>query len=567
MTLDGLLTFLTLVVGALTFMSPVARLRLRLALGLWVLWSAIGLFGALYFEFFDVVAPYCQTWFVKVCKPLEMEAAGAAGAVTPQRAAFLVVLGWLLLTGLGLVRSRVHGWSMKTLSRLQIRLVHERRFQWLIDLTEPNLVTMDRFAGRRGRMQRLHDWLTPKPWEMSPAMRAHAARKAAKRLGGDSTMDWPFLVDDRPVGGPTMRERFVLSWGPNLAKAVPSGATAEAAAGDVLRTLMTRREIIDVISRDRPAFGAKLLGLEEAVQTDFPDRFLQGMIERPGSALYEEVENSQNLIGCSYVLASDAWILHALLDDARVAERLHAYDPVSTRLLAMLNPVNEPVYVASLNKVWDHSFGETGIWRDPAFVTVRYLDLVVRAAACQGVADHMWVYYLADIAEALEAQYDDSATDIDPTDEWPIRSGQILYAIIDLLVDLVRIVDKLPEGSPHLSVESDRIDRGTVNIPKAAAVTLGDAMKAVISSDRIPERFKAYLLEIAIRWLRDRAPKNRPDWVRPTVIAAISRGGTMDGGDTYRAALGKVYEHVDRPWISELADFEMAIGYPTSKRS
>ena len=568
MTLDGLLTFLTLIVGALAFMSPVARLRIKLELWLWGLWSAIGLSLSLYLEFFQVLAPTCPVgrgWKVATCRWFELAAPGdsTATVMTSQQAAFLVVFVWLVLTGIGLKQPRVHGWSLPTLSRLVIRLVHEREFPQLIDLIEPNLERLDHYASRRSWLQRLHDALTPKPWQMSKAMKAHLLRKLAKRTGAETVKyPWPNEEDVEPAAKLMLREWFVLNWGGFLSRAVPSGSRAEAAAGDVLRTVLTRYEIVNFVACERPAFGARLLKLEQTISGEFSDKFLADMIARPDSALYQEVENSQNLLGCCYTLAPDAWILHALLDDAQVAYRLNAYDPVPRRLIAMLDPANDPGYAASLNAPWDHHFGETGLWRDPTFVTIRYLDLVVRAAACQGVADHMWVYYLDTIASALEVRYDADGPGIDPYAEWPIRSARMLYAIVDLLVDLIQVVRRLPEGSPHLVVEEERVDRGTASIPKAAAVTLGDVMKTVAMSERIPDRFKVYLLEVAIRWLRDRGFGQGPAWVRPTVIAAIAQGGTIDGGDAYRARLCELYEEVDRPWFRELADFETAIGYP-----
>lgn len=571
MTLDGLLTFLTLIVGALTFMSPVARLRIRLELGFWILWSALGLTLTIYLQFFQLLAPTCPSepgWLVATCRPFELAEPGKVEAttMTPQQAAFLVVLGWLLLTGLRLRRPRIHGWSLRTLSHLVVRLVHEREFAQLVDLIEPNLERLDHYASRRGLFQRLHDALEPRPWELSESMKAHLLRKASKRGSGDAeTHTWPISVKNAAVGKVTLRERFILRFGRVFSRMVPAGDSAEKAAGDVLRTMLTRHEIVDYIADERPAFGARLLTLEQAMRGDFPERFLSRMIERPGSALYQEVQNSQNLLGCCYTLAPDAWILHALLDDASVAFKLHAYDPVPNRLLAMLDPAIDPGYVTSLNTRWDYHFGDAGIWRDPTFTTIRYIDLVVRAAACQGVHDHMWVYYLDNIAAAIEKIYDEGATGVDPYAEWPTRAARMLYAIVDLLVDLIKLVHKLPAGSPHLIIEEKRIDRGTSSIPKAAAVTLGDVIKTVVKSERIPDRLKVYLLDVAIRWLRDWGKGQGPDWVRPTVIAAVANGGTIGAGDDYRAALCGLYEEVDRPWQRELADFEAAIGFPRTQ--
>jgi len=573
MTLDGLLTFLTLLVGALTFMTPVARLRLRLALLPWMLWSLMGLISVLYLEFFHVVGLTClrsSGWVDAACGVLEIKLPPNAGPsdITPAQVAFLVTLTWLALTGVGLVRPTVHGWSLHTLKRLVMRLVHERRYGEALELLEPNLPILDRFASRKRRIQRLYDTLTPKPWQMSDAMKAQVLRRAAARAkkDGQACEEDTAIALTAPggkgVGKPQWRERFAFRCGPWIARIVPSGAGREAAAGDILRMVLNRREVVEYIADQRPAFAGRLLPLSHHLSNDFSDDLLARLIERPGSALYEEVRDSQNLSGCSYYLQPDAWILRALLDDARIAQRLNAYDPVPRQVIAMLNPNNDRNYAASLNLPWDHSFAEQGVWRDPVFIAIRYLDLIVRAAACQAIEDHMWLYYVDDLAEAIEARYDDSGPEVDLDAEWPIRSSRMLYAIVDVLVDWIRIVEKLPPDSPHLVPENLLVDRGSANIPKSAAVTLGDVMKRVAISPRINERFKVYLLEVVLRRMRDWGPEMQGPWIREITVRAVAQGGTIDGGPDYRRMLCALYEQVDRPWYLELKDFEAAIGYP-----
>ena len=535
MTIDGFLTFMTLLIGALTFMPSVMRLRLRVAMHLWVIWTLIGAVAVLYFEFFHVLAQPCPSqirWLQASCPHLEMVLPGeqtSPTGITPQQAAFIVVLVWMGFALAGIMRARIHVRSMPSLARLIERLADSRQIPDLLDMLEPNLERIDACANRRLWHQRLYDAVSPKQWLMSYEMNAFVAG----------------ITGEAMLAKPPLWPRIKVCGRHCIKLLLPTGARMQGSAEDILRILLCRRDVLDHVVAYRPQFGAKLLRLRHHRVGDFVDRFLEALIAKPDSALYDEVEASQNLIHCGYLLAPDAAVLHAMLDDAEIASRLSVYRPILETVISSLNPVNGSAYGDSLNVPWEAAFAEHGRWRDPVYVTIRFYDIMVHAAACQGITSHMWVYYMHHLSRALVMQYDDTGPDVDRNAEWPIRSSHMLYSIVDALKEWIKLAAKLPSDSPHRAIDDLSIDRGTTNIPKASAVTLGDVMKAVIMSDKIDYRFQSYLFEVAIRWIGEWSATGDLGWVRAVTIAAIAKGGTVDGGNAYREALCELY----RGWI------------------
>ena len=138
MTLDGFLTFLTLAVAIYALLPPVAKLRLKLGFAIQIFIATLGLLLVLYIHFFDAIHQLCTVVLGSVCNRLPFP---ASDTVTPPRAAFLVVLIWILLA-LTIHRfARRGAGSLPTLSRLVDRLLYEQRFAEVIELVEttPNI--------------------------------------------------------------------------------------------------------------------------------------------------------------------------------------------------------------------------------------------------------------------------------------------------------------------------------------------------------------------------------------------------------------------------------------------
>ncbi|MCK9544121.1 MAG: hypothetical protein M0R03_19050 [Novosphingobium sp.] len=539
MTLDGFITFLTLLIGGYALISPVRRMQLRLAARGILPLSGFAIAGIIYFEFFSLLGVPCLFELKETCAWVELN---ENGPISPQQAAFLIVLGWLAILLWQISNHRLRDKDLPALARLAQQLADERRFAELLDIVQPSLDLIDESARRERPHQKRRDLL-------APSSRTLHLEQLLAQLSGDGEGETPSL-----------RQRWwskVKFW---FGSRLPNGAREELAAQDILHIILKQQEVIEHICQSRPRFGARLLGLRANSVNDFSDRFLEWMIEHPASALYEEIQGNQNLIGVAFEIPSKNSILSALFQDSDVAQQLDAYRPVAESALARLNPANDPGYCGSLNLPHDVHWNERGRWRDTTFVTIQFFDIMVRSATSQNVPWHMWLYYMPHFIKSLEGLYDDKGDGVNADAEWPTRAAALIYEIISTLREWIRLATRVDENSVHRTPENDRVDHENGNIPKSAAIALGMSMKTLILSDRISDGFKEYILEIAVRTVSDLPPSGSTARLRNVTLQSIAEGGIAGGGDEYRERIADLYQEIKKPWHDDLTDFEAMIG-------
>ncbi|MBV8891618.1 hypothetical protein [Bradyrhizobium sp.] len=156
MTLDGFLTFLTLIIAAYAIIPAVARLRLRLHMTAPLIISVIGFCLVVYFEFFSLLAQPCPNAIGTACRFLAIT---SEGPISPGQAAFIVVIVWLILAWFGFSRTKLSAHALPNLSRLASELAYEGRYAELTKLIEPHVGLLDRAATRKLRFTALRERL------------------------------------------------------------------------------------------------------------------------------------------------------------------------------------------------------------------------------------------------------------------------------------------------------------------------------------------------------------------------------------------------------------------------
>lgn len=328
--------------------------------------------------------------------------------------------------------------------------------------------------------------------------------------------------------------------------------TQREAAGALQWLLYRRPELVRFVALERPRMAVALLAANASIVFDFADRVLSLLIAHSESPLFTEVAENQNHFRDGYDFPERNTYLHFLFGDAQQANRLGAWRPVMETTLTHLGEARGQPYQTFLNGPADR-FDELK-WRDPTFVAIRYLDLMVDAALHQGIAWHMWLFYAQDLTESLLELYDDPRRDEEVFDEWPTRNAYLLYAIFGALTGWIGAVDALPDESPHLVLENERASHENGNIPKSAIIALGDCLRQVLMSDETSDRFKCYLAEIVFRTLDKLPREGTRSGFRRILIASLIGGGAMGAKDhlaTLRGCLSDA-DHLLRDRIADL---------------
>ena len=303
MTLDGFLTFLTLVVAIYALATPVVKLRARFGLAMQIFVAFPVLVLVLYLEFFPVLGQPCPATLGRACNWLVFT---DDDFITPPQVAFLVVLVWMVAAW---VIFRFSGPSARTLpilSSLVGNLVYEQRFAEVLELVELHLPLIGQAARRRLRLQSLHDRLA--------VMRSN-----------NPALHY-FIYDKDAFEREMQRSPFskkVRHWTGSLAKLVLAQRRAETAAQDIARVLFRSEDLRRYIATTRPYFAIPLLRLEMHETRDFFDAYCGDLISDTSSVLYQELEQNQNIsFQGGYDFPESNRLLHFLFSDANTAKNL-----------------------------------------------------------------------------------------------------------------------------------------------------------------------------------------------------------------------------------------------------
>jgi hypothetical protein len=320
---------------------------------------------------------------------------------------------------------------------------------------------------------------------------------------------------------------------------------------------MTSPQLFEYIVTRRPYFAIGLFREEIYGGPDFLERFLGELIRRPGSALYQEISTndvSDGMIG--YRLPARNRILHFLFADARVADRLSAWKAVGDYVERLLDGHERKDYWDWLNGRPD--WFDRDQMRDPTYVGMFYFDIMVSAAAKQGVGYHMWLYYFPHIAERLERGYDSSGEGIDQRAEFPTRAARLLYDLVRHLTSWVVIFRYLPEGAEHRKFP-ERAEGGA-SVPHAAAIALGSVLSTVVNSDRIDAGVIQTLHDVTIRAIRDFHPdEGALSQMRAYLIDALLNAGNHTPTRRYWLKLASLLDQNDDLLEYEVKDYAQAL--------
>lgn len=543
MTPDGFLSLLALIFAALAFLPLVRQLHLRATLLGNLAWSIPALVLVLYLEFYGAVQLPCPAWYAAgLCSALTMS---DASPISPRDAAFAVVLVWTAIMSGKYWKGAMPAGSLPVLRKIVERRLDARDYVTVIELIEPHLDLVDRAARRRLLRQRHYDWWSRRRAPDRPALPA-------------------FLLTDRPQAPVPPRRQRIRRWlrrmSGHLGRVFPTGSTLETAAEWIIERLLTDRGVRRYLAEHRPAFGARLMVLPGREANGFMEKFVTDLAGDTDSLLYQEIERSGGAGWTSQrTFGEHSPLLRALLNDASVADRIEAYTPIGEHYLARLNPANDRQYVESLKLRPDRFWSDIGRHSDTGFVTLTFFDLMVTNAAFQGVESHMWLMYTDHFAKALLAVHDETGADIDPDAEWPTRSSEMLYRIVDALTDWIELVLRLPETNIHCQVASSRPDQGEGKIPKSAIISLAYVLQQILLAPNVNESFKQYILNVAVRTLSKLPTTGDKAVFRRLLVRALAGDAAISRQLEFVAAVAALYGELDHMLRGKVPDFTAAI--------
>ena len=558
MTLDGFLTFLTLLIAVYALASPVANLRAKLVFVVQVPLAIFTLLLVLYLEFFEMLGQPCPSALNSICKWFVFS---TDSAITPSDAAFLVLITWMIFAlVVHLYFPRLLGsFLLSKSARLIDRLAYEQKYSELLEFVEPFLPLIGKASHRKLFFQKCHDHLEAMRGGDIRAFRHNMFEKEVDRRASQQSMF-------------SRKLRRLLG---TFSVIVPRQYHAQSAADDIVRVIFQTENLRTYIATTRPYFAISLIREDMFGNQQFSEEYFSLLIANTGSVLYQELQNNQNrAFRYSYEIPESNRLLHFLFADAQIANNLEVWRPIGDHILKLLKRDKSPEFVAHINGRAEYFDKEC--WDNGVYVGVVFFDLMVTSAAYQGVRWHMWLYYSMYAVEHLVEVYSTSDPLVDRNDEFPTISARLIYTILDLLCDWVCLVTDLPEDSPHRrsSILVESLERewnswylDNNNIPMSAAMALGTCAVAVFMSERIGDKFSGYMYGVILTTVKKLRREGYEGCLRKFLIRSIIHGGHgqhYGHNPAYGQKLMTLLPEVDHVIVSDVDDYvtELKKAYP-----
>lgn len=269
-------------------------------------------------------------------------------------------------------------------------------------------------------------------------------------------------------------------------------------AQDLLHLLFTNHEFVAKLIEFRPELGLKIFEHTFYNYHDYVDIYFYELIKNTRSVLYYEIKNNQNInSNHQYFLRKENVLLNFLLRDCKVAQRIEVYRGIN-------NFIND--YLDDLNKCesdpynYDYgNFKETR-WISPVFVGIRFFDIMISETMHQGIKWLHPIYYFRVLTEKILKNFDILDDVWSEYNEWNSKYAYLLYEIVSTLDSIVFWTTySNTKLFINLEREDDNLESG--NIPKACIIYQIKILSLIAESEKIPDEFKRYLMNIVLRLL------------------------------------------------------------------
>lgn len=518
----SLLTILGVIAAVWALISPTSRLRLRFCMAWWD-W----VIGAIVFLLIHylVFAPALERLGLYYSLGPWKWGLDSSSAVYLLLLSVVVYFFWRTRSPM-LVRGRI-----RVFRELIENLHLTKRYDELVLLVEPQLPKLILLTKQQSLIAGWVDRLDPPNIDMAALLRGEV-----------------------PRARPAWRQRWSTAL-QSLKSWILARDDASTQAREVLLNLVTSPELTVHLAVAHPHFCLKLLEAAEAIRSDFIENYMDALLDAPGSRLYVELKNNQNLNGGSRLfLPKNNRLLHFFFSDAAEAMKNGLDRAIGEAVCRRLDEDHK--LAEKLNESLG-SYYDGGRFRCPINAGITLFEIMVHEGIHQGLQDHMWLHYFRHFAEKILKQMP-MPPDEDAYQEWPTPFHYLLYRLVSVTTDWAEQCARIDDAEiPEATRNADGFDRHFIS--KEATKTLGSMLQDIIPSEKITASFKTYLLEVAIR-SHNKLQGNRELFdVASSFRNAVIRGADLPTETSYRVELRNVFDRMDHRMRHEAAQFKEAL--------
>lgn len=507
----NLLTILGFIAAVWALISPTGRLRFQFCMS-WVDWIIAG--GIFLLANYLVFAPVLANLGLYFSLGPWRWGLDSASTVYLLLLAIVIYFFWRSLSPT-LARGKIGVFRV-----LLENFLHTKRYDELVLLVEPQLTKLICLTNEQPLLARWVDHLDPSILDIAAILRGERLR-----VKGAWRQRWSVVLQG------------LKTWTLKREK-------ASAQAREILLNLVTSPELTIHLAVAHPHFCAKLLEADEAIRSDFIERYVDALLDAPGSRLYVELRNNQNInIGSRLYIPEYNRLLRFFFADAATALKNGLDKAIGESVCRRLD--EDSKLVEKLNGPLG-SYYEVGKFRCPINSGITLFEIMVHEGIHQGLQDHMWLHYFGHFTDKILKQM--SVPPDEPEyHEWQTPFHYILYRLVSVATEWAEQCARIDDSEiPVDTLISDGFDPHLIS--KEATKALGSMLADIIPSEKLSISFKVYLLEVVIRSHINLKGKLNLNDVASLFKTAVIRGADFPTKLSYRAALQDVFGRIDH-WM------------------
>lgn len=445
---------------------------------------------------------------------------------------------YLLLLGLGLfilVRARAPKLARRNIgvfAKLVDNLLLTKRYDELVSLVEPQFSKLIGISRYRPLLARAAAKMAPRPAFDLEAILSGVRPKYENHL-----------------------KRWFRSALNRLESTLAGWDSSAEQAQELLRGLSNSPSLVTHLAVAYPDFGLRILERPEVVREDFVELFMNALLSDNSSRLYVELKSNENLNGRHRLaLPPTNRVLCFFFRDVSVAAHHGLYRAIGEPVLRRLD--EDPKLVEAYNRSLGY-FAEVGKYHSPVYAGIKLFEIMIHEGIHQGQQDHLWLFYFTHFTDGILEHMRDVAPD-DGNHEFPTPFHYLLYQIVSVASNWVDDCLEVDVAAIAKDV-TEKPDFDAYYIPEKATDALGTIVQSIISSPKIDDRFKHYMLEVSLS--RYKRIKNTPRVaaVAQSFIKSLIYGLDLPTEPGYRHELHRVFGQLDHVLRHEIPEFAQAL--------
>lgn len=330
----------------------------------------------------------------------------------------------------------------------------------------------------------------------------------------------------------------------------------EKIAREIVRKLTTTPHLICYLAGSYPYLCLEILKQPLARNEEFLDEFMRALIEDETSIFYAELRNNHNIRGHHRLAIPDEnKLLSFFFKDIKVAEAHGVYRSVGEVTCQLID--FDSKLATSHNGPLGY-YDQVGIYKCPIYCGIQFFQIMVHEGLHQGIQSHLWLYYFTHFTDKIVERLRPLKAD-DSEHEFSTPFHFLLYRIVSTTMDWIDEAQYI-EDKAALRLKGESLNNDNAYIPFNAALAIGRIMHTIISSEKLGDRFKVYMLEVVLRRLGElEGVDDMKSLSRVIEKSLIYRDPIWKTDLCYRKELESLYEVVDHVLRANTEQFGQAL--------